>query len=314
MWRGFRADPGDESLLLQLRSLADQLGGRVSVKDFRRTRSNALYAALLRRFGSITRARQQAGIVAAAGPYKWTRERIVAELRWAHRNGIRLSGPSLKRAGREDLLGAAEHHFGGLPAARAQAGIAPPPFVRGEVEEWTATRVVLVIRERQRRGESLASSKVPARLRAAARVYCGSWKAAIEAAGFDYADVRLVHTRYNPQELLSEIRQLAGSKPAMTVTQFHRLGIYQRCLDEFGSLERALHLAGVDGWPVRSRRRLLSAAETLQKLRALGDAGCDLRRCTLRHTDPHLARSTDRNFASWSAALAAVRSAIKTGK
>jgi hypothetical protein len=292
--------------LQQLRDLAARCDGSVSVTDFRRTRNNALYAELLRRFGSIDAARERAGLIGRAGPYKWTRERIIVTLRDAQRAGVRITGPELRRAGKGDLLAAAEQHFGGLPRARVAAGIAPPPFLRAQPEEWTASRVAHVIRERHRRGESLASSRIPAGLRTAARVYCGGWKQAVEAAGFDYSTVRLIRERYSEEGLLAELARLARARPAMSITELHQTGLHRRCLEVFETLELALEQAGIDGWPRRSRRRLLSRKEALECLRRLQQSGRCLRRAAVRRADPHLVRSVDRNFESWEEALTAM--------
>ena len=292
-----------DRLLQELREFAEKLGGRVTIADFRRTHNNGFYASLLRCFGSIGAAREKAGIATASQPYKWPRDRIIAALWDAHRNGIRLTGPSLKRAGKAGLLSAAEQRFGGLPRARAAAGLVAPPFVRAKAEEWTATRVVLMIQERHRSGESLASSKIPASLRTAARVYWGSWRQAVEAAGFDYASVRLVRERYSRSELIAELTKLARSAPAMTVTALHRTGLYQRCLDEFSTLAEAIREAGIQNWPRRSRLPLLSREQVVERLQQLRQAGQDLRRSSVRRLDPHLARSIDRNFDSWAEAF-----------
>src|SRR5262249_30022381 len=119
-----------------------------------------------------------------------------------------------------------------------------------------ADDVLREIGRRGARGESLALSKTPAALVMAARRRFGSWAKAIEAAGVDYPSVRLVRAPYTRAVLLHEIRALARRRPDLTLKDCRRKP-YNRWAAMvrrfFGSFENAGRVAGMDGWPRRSR-------------------------------------------------------------
>src|SRR5204863_7980996 len=116
------------------------------------------------------------------------------------------------------------------------------------VRVWDADRVVAEIRARARQKQPLAVSRVPARLSAAARLYCGSWRAAIEAAGFDYRTIAL-HKHCDDDELLAQMQQLARRHPRMTLTALHARALGKVLMAHFGSVEAAANAAGLTGWP-----------------------------------------------------------------
>jgi hypothetical protein len=290
--------------------MAAHRGGRVRVADLIRDQNRPFYKELLRQFGSLRNAHRRAGLAPASAPKKWSIERILDDLRRLRTSGIRLTGPALRHAGRNDLLAAVEKHLGGLPRARALAAIPDPPFERREPQAWTATKIVRVILGRQRNQEPLASSRVPAALRTAARSYWGGWRQAVEAAGIDYESIRLVRTKYQPVELLEGLRSLSRTFPDMTWTELRRQPGFAQCEVAFGSLADALLRAGIEDWPRRLRRRIMSREEAIDELQRLHRLGLETTMIAVSASDAHLARSIRRHFQSWHDAMRAANIAV----
>src|SRR5207248_220461 len=112
----------------------------------------------------------------------------------------------------------------------------------------------------------------PPKLVNAAQYYFGGWRDAVEAAGFDYARVRLVREPYQRAELLEMLRGLARKTPKMTLAELHDHTAAEAWKREFGSIEDAARAAGLEDWPVRLLRPLMSHDETIaaihERLRA----------------------------------------------
>jgi hypothetical protein len=82
---------------------------------------------------------------------------------------------------------------------------------------------------------------------ACSRRYFGSWKAAIEAAGFDYDKVVRIK-RWTPEEVLAEIRALyrqgADLRPSAVAKHHQTLLVAAR--KRFGTWAKAVKAAGID--------------------------------------------------------------------
>jgi hypothetical protein len=307
-------EDNQEHLLARLRSMAAQRGGRVRVADLIGGQERSFYQELLRHFGSLQSAHRRAGLPFAGYARKWSTARILDDLRRLRTCGIRLTGPALRHAGREDLLAAVEKHLGGLPRARVLAAIPDPPFERREPEAWTASRVVRVVLERHRNQEPLASSRVPPALRTAACTYWGGWRQAIEAAGLDYEAVRLVRKKYQSVELLEGLKWLSRTFPHMTWTELRRQPGSAQCEVAFGSLADALLCAGIADWPRRLRRKMMSREEAIDELQRLHRLGLETTVVAVSASNGHLARSIRRHFQSWRDALRAASITLVRGE
>src|SRR5512135_468671 len=92
------------------------------------------------------------------------------------------------------LLRAATRYFGSWRSAVEYAGLNYEDIRKYKM--WTRDRILERIRELHAQGEDLSwrhvSTKVDPQLAAAAtkRKHFGSWRAAIESAGLNYADIR----------------------------------------------------------------------------------------------------------------------------
>jgi hypothetical protein len=210
----------------------------------------SLYRAILQHFGSIRAAREAIGIHAPSRARKWSRERVLAELRRLHRSGMQITTTNLR--GERGLLGAIKNHVGTDRQARALAGIPEPAWrSRAPVYTWDDLEVVRVIEHRVRSGQSVASSQVPSALYTAARKHWGSWARAIEAAGLDYATIRRVRAAWTKPEIVAELHRLHARYPMMTRSELVWHSVGDVAAREFGTLDRALEAAGLRAWPRR---------------------------------------------------------------
>jgi hypothetical protein len=236
--------------LKRLRALAKQLKRPVTAVDIH----PSLRDALLRNFGTIEKARKAAGLPDPAPHRKWDYKRALSELRDEHRRGTRLTLRGLIRAKRKDLAHAITEHVGSLPRARRLAGVPEPeelprrhqPFVK----VWDADRVLDEILQRAERGQSLAPTRVPTPLYDAAMRYLGSWREAIEAAGFEYSAV-VLNRPFDDGELLAILRRLSVEQPTMTLTELQHQPIATSLHRWYGGVHSALRAAGLRHWPVR---------------------------------------------------------------
>jgi len=126
---------------------------------------------------------------------RWTRQAIIQEIHDLHAAGESLKTRNIRRLGYGGMLAAAyrDPSLGSWRAAVEAAGLnyegAAPHY-----RKWTRPRIVAAIKKLHQQGEDLSYTGMkqqrPYLLVAARRAdNFGSWQAAIEAAGLDYAGV-----------------------------------------------------------------------------------------------------------------------------
>jgi hypothetical protein len=292
-----------QRLLGELRRIARGLDRPVTRRDL----SFELDQALLRRFESLEAARERAGLPHPTLPRRWDRERVLAELRREHDRGTRMTGNGLAAAGRRDLLAAAVVHFGTFTRARRLARIPTPralpsshvPFLK----IWDEDRVVHEIQRRAASRKSLAPSRIPRPLMAAASRYWGSWRNAIDAAGHDYTKIVLRRDRTD-EELLELVRTLARLRPEMTLEQLRELPLSTTLYRRFGTPHAAARRAGVSAWPKREALPALSRAELRAMFLARLASGQPV---NARSFDRHVQFSMRRIHPAWSVAFERLR-------
>jgi len=136
---------------------------------------------------------------------------------------------------------------------------------------WNAAVIVLAIQERVRKAETLASSKVPPRLVAAARWHFGSWPAALAAAGVAADDVRLQRRPYPKPDILALVRRLARDGTPLRASTLKGVVKLDTVRKLFGSVEAAIRAAGFEYAP-RPRRKW-SRERVIDELRLRAKAG-----------------------------------------
>ena len=131
----------------------------------------------------------------------WTKERIVAEIKRLNREGAPLHSHAARHLhGKLHSAAVSKRYFGSWERAIAAAGVDYEAIKaagnRARIEshvKWTKTSIVEAIRQRAERGQSLApkdvnnSEKGLLQTASKARLF-RSWRAAVEAAGLDYAE------------------------------------------------------------------------------------------------------------------------------
>jgi hypothetical protein len=132
---------------------------------------------------------------------KWSRELIIMRIRALRAQGSDLT-PGMVSARDGPLVSAAERYFGSWPAAVAAAGVdyaqvraSGRQRRRWRISKWSCEKIVAEILWLHRAGEGLswavAERKYPQLCAAAAKkCYFGSWRAALEAAGLDYDEIK----------------------------------------------------------------------------------------------------------------------------
>jgi hypothetical protein len=196
---------------------------------------------------------------------------VIDELQRIDRDGQSTAWADLVEAGRGDLVGAAAKYAGGLQRARVLAGVRRPAR-RAPVPVWERASIVEAIRDRVRKGQTLASSKAPPRLVAAARWHFGSWEKALAAGGVDARAVRLQRRPYTRAEILDVVRGLARGEAGVRASTLKGVVKLDTVRKLFGSVARAIRAAGVEH--VRTRaNQIWSRERVVDELRARAERG-----------------------------------------
>jgi hypothetical protein len=274
-----------EAVVRDLRRLAARLGRPVSEEDL----PTRLRTAVAQAFASLARARKAAGLPAPPRAPRWTRERVVRELRalkgraaphgvsWAARKLFGSAVADARRAAGLEVLrrqwtasdtiaalrAAARHgeplsallsrwchtHFGSMAAARTAAGL---PQVR---TPWDRARVVAALR-------AAAAEKRPpgSAVLTAAQRYFGSISAARASAGLQPA-----HVAWSCARVLAQLRARGGAASDANLSA--------ACVRYFGSVNAARAAAGL---PCLRKARW-SRAELVAELRRIGTGPISIR-------------------------------------
>jgi hypothetical protein len=178
----------------------------------------------------------------------WSETRIVQTLAELFRRGVVITRNGLIEGGQAELVPVVEQ-LGGFPRLRRLARL-PRQCERRQGPLLDARAVKAAIRRRRRSGAPLTGPRVPNRLRADANRLFGSWRDAIEAAGYDYVEISRWR-KYSDQDLLELVRGLARAHPAMTYGELRRHPRSETLRVRFGSLRAALCCAGLPAWAPR---------------------------------------------------------------
>ncbi len=205
----------------------------------------------------------------------WTQEKLIAQIKKLHREGVDLSPTSMQRT-HSTLFSSARSgsHFGSWCAAIEAADLDYNSFRRVK-GQWTREDILLRIREMNAQGHDLLDPRFKIKnrslyLAACAHRYFGSWKRAVEAAGLDHEQMREGRV-WTQARILRTIQGLAAqNKPlGWAFIEEHEPGIYRaaRRRENFGSWAGALQAAGVGaptqpvGDPVQTRPVLMMSGE-----------------------------------------------------
>ena len=180
---------------------------------------------------------------------------------------------------------------------------------------WTKVKIIAAIRQLHMQGADLSPTAVQiehSALFSSARSasHFGSWRAAVEAAGFDYDDCKRVKQRWTRDEIIKRICELHAQGEDLLDPEFktrYRSLYLAACAHRyFGSWRRAVEGAGLDHERMRESR-VWTRNRILRTIQCLAHEGKPLGWAYIEQHEPGIYRAARRkeNFGSWANALAA---------
>jgi hypothetical protein len=245
---------------------------------------------------------------------RWSRERIVQEIRRLHARGIPLNMASVRRVFPSLVATAcSRRYFGSWKAAIEAAGFDYDKVVR--IKRWTPEEVLAEIRALYRQGADLRPSAVAKHhqtLLVAARKRFGTWAKAVKAAGIDYeAYLRRQHQEWveaDKRYIIEEIRRLyrEGRIDELSGAWRHHLTLFRKARHRFGSWKAAIEAAGLNYEAIVSRRKWTKES-ILREIQRLYAEGKDLSVTAMQRNYPNLLAiaQSPYYFGSWQAAIEA---------
>ena len=181
---------------------------------------------------------------------KWSQEGIAQEILRRYEQKEDLSYSIMARENLP-LLRAATRYFGSWQQAVEFAGLNYEDIRKYRV--WTNERITERIRELHAQGNDLSwrhvSLHLDPSLAAAAtkKSHFGSWRAALEASGLDYDQIRRYHD-WSAEEVLRRIRDLHAQGKALNAKsmEMDNISLITAARRRFPSWDRTLAAAGLD--------------------------------------------------------------------
>ena len=180
---------------------------------------------------------------------------------------------------------------------------------------WTKVKIIAAIKQLHMQGADLSPTAVQiehSALFSSARSssHFGSWRAAVEAAGFKYDDFKRVKQQWTRNEIIKRICELHDAGEDLLDPQFkvrHRSLYLAACAHRyFGSWRRAIEAAGLNHEKMRESR-VWTKPRILRTIKRLAQEGQPLGWAFIEQHEPGIYRAARRkeNFGSWAGALAA---------
>lgn len=178
---------------------------------------------------------------------------------------------------------------------------------------WTREKLIEAIRSLHEQDVDLsptAIQKTHSALFSSARSrsHFGTWRAAIEAAGLPYEDIKRVKQRWSREEILRQIREHDKQGEDLLHPGFkikHRSLYLAACAHRyFGSWRRAIEAAGLDHETMRESR-VWTKTRILRTIQDMARQGKPLGWAYIEEHCPGIYRAARRkeNFGSWTNAL-----------
>ncbi len=181
---------------------------------------------------------------------KWNNESIAAEILRRHQLKLDLSYSGMTR---DDLplLRAATRYMGSWEAAVAFAGLNYDDVRK--YRSWTNERIIGRIKELHQKGDDLSwrhvSLTLDPSLAAAAtkKSHFGSWKAALDAAGLNYDEIRK-YRDWSDSEVLRRVRDMYAQGEPLNAKSMEKdnITLITAARRRFPSWDKALTAAGLD--------------------------------------------------------------------
>lgn len=180
---------------------------------------------------------------------------------------------------------------------------------------WTKDKLIEEIQKLHGEGVDLSPTSIQrthSALFSSARSgsHFGSWRSAMEAAGFDYDDFKRVKQRWTREEILTRIREMSAQGHDLLDPRFktrNRSLYLAACAHRyFGSWRRAVEAAGLDHERMREGR-VWTQTRILRTIQEIAAEGKPLGWAYIEEHEPGIYRAARRkeNFGSWASALQA---------
>lgn len=241
----------NERIIKRLKSLHKT--GRPMAYSKLAKREQSLLSAATYHFGSYRKALTAAGLEyrEILQRPRWTRARIIAQIKQARRAGTDLHWSAVTRRG-DELSRAAfaalqERLFGSWVRALHAAGLDADDIAR--YRNWNRNTVAFELRSRAQDGDSLSSGalqKDDPGLHAAAIRYFENYDAALRAAKLEPADHRLRRS-WNKRDIVAALKKCHRDGMRISDTQIRRNNgaLYGAAVRLFGSFTAARQAAGL---------------------------------------------------------------------
>ena len=246
---------------------------------------------------------------------KWSREIVIETIRRLYEAGSRLDY-SFVHKNERSLLWAAERYIGKWDSAVEAAGIEYNSLrITPKRIVWSPQKVIEEIKKLDDADLPLNSNYAQTqnrRLYGAAMNYYGSWKCAVEAAGFDYSLVKIRDLKpVTVQRVVDEIKTRIALKKSINggVVSHEDRGLYARAQRFFpgkDSWRRALMAAGVNPEELIDPKIIWTKEVVLQTIKDRFEKGESLYGLYLNQNNlSGLYGAGIRIFGSWGAAIEA---------
>lgn len=178
---------------------------------------------------------------------------------------------------------------------------------------WTQVKIIAAIKQLHLQGADLSPTAVQIEhsalfSSARSRSHFGSWRIAIEAAGFNYDEIKRVKQRWTREEITARICELHAAGEDLLDPQFkmrHRSLYLAACAHRyFGSWRRAVEGAGLNHEKMRESR-VWTKTRIVRTIKRLAREGKPLGWAYIEQYEPGIYRAARRkeNFGSWANAL-----------
>jgi molybdenum-dependent DNA-binding transcriptional regulator ModE len=240
---------------------------------------------------------------------RWDRDKIARELGQLHKSGSDLGSRSLRRTC-PSLHSAAIHWFGSYSKAVEAAGIDYKKVSHQPANRWSEKEIIRQLK--QRRGKPLHPAamerEMPALVVAAYR-YFGTYRKAVEAAGYDYESVRVRPQQiWNPRRIVRELKQVKKTESGLWQNEIRRKRprLLQAARYHFGSYSRAARAAGFSSELLKPPPfRFWSERAVVAELQRMHRRRERLNPTHLRQHRHGLIQASARRFGSYRKAIAA---------
>lgn len=180
---------------------------------------------------------------------------------------------------------------------------------------WTKEKLIADLRDLNSKGVDLSPTSIQTThsalfASARSRSHFGTWRAAIEAAGLDYDEIKRVRRRWSRDEITRCIREYHQNGEDLMHPDFraNRYSLYSAACSQryFGSWKRAVTSAGLDHEKLRESR-IWTRARILRTIQEMSRDKQPLNWTHIKDAAPGLYRAARRreNFGSWHEALLA---------